>query len=118
MDQYRDDMSTEQKEQLARSAISTISNKQLKSLTAKQIAEGIIRVDQQVASIADDMSKGIDQVIDADSGWGKRRVPPGPQKGRGLVAFLSFAALLLPSLCRDLTSSSMSWLRALLPPVW
>src|SRR6266850_5158893 len=96
MDQYRDDMSTEQKEQLARSAISTISNKQLKSLTAKQIAEGIIRVDQQVASIADDMSKGIDQVIDADSGWGKAAGAARAAKGAaGWWAFLSFAALIV-----------------------
>jgi hypothetical protein len=96
MDQYRDDMTEGEKEQLARATIASVSNKQLKNLTAKQIAEGIVRVDQQVASMADDMSKGIDQVQDADSSWGQFAGGARAVKGAASWwAFLSFAALIV-----------------------
>jgi hypothetical protein len=93
--QYRDDMTPKQKEELARSTIATVSNKQLKHMTAKQIAEGIIRVDQQVASVADDMSKGIEQTINADSKWGKAAGIARTARGAaGFWALLSVAALI------------------------
>jgi len=83
----------------ARETIEQISNKQLKNLSAKDIAEGIIRVDKQLKSGGTDISDGLSDVFSGDNvaegaAGGARAV-----KGAAtLWAIFSVAAMFVPGL--------------------
>ncbi len=88
-----DKMSQDEKEALARATIRTISNEQLKNLTAEQILESIVRVDKAAMASGKDMSQGVDAAI---KGTGWERVAGTAQAVKGAAGFwavLSFAAL-------------------------
>lgn len=90
MKQYRDDMSQDEKERLARASIRSLSNEQLKNLTPQQIAESIVRVDKQLAGMADDMDKGVNDLI-RGTGWEK--VAGGARAVKGAASFWGFLAM-------------------------
>jgi hypothetical protein len=95
MKQYSDKMSADDKERLARATIEALSNRQLKNLSAKQIAEGIIRVDQQVMGAGEEMSGGLNQALE-DRGWGKvAGVARGVKGAAGFWAILAMGAMLV-----------------------
>jgi hypothetical protein len=83
----------------ARETIEQVSNKQLKNLSAKDIAEGIVRVDKQLKSAGTDISDGLSDALSGDNvaegaAGGARAI-----KGAAtLWAIFSVAAMFVPGL--------------------
>ena len=96
--QYRDDMSQDEKEALARATVRKLSYEQLRNLTPGQIAESIVRVDKQLKGMGGEMAGGVNDAIKG-TGWERvAGVARGVKGAASFWAFLSFAALIVASI--------------------
>lgn len=86
-------MTADQKEELARATVRSLSNDQLKSMTLEQIAEGVVRIDKASLATGKDMSEGMERAIKG-SGWEKvAGAAQGIKGASGFWAILSTLAL-------------------------